>query len=279
MTSSRYVFDNASEQAAPRFAGLEGTFDPTSRAHISALGLGDGWHCWEVGAGGGGLAAWLADRVAPGGTVLATDVDPSWMAHLSAANLSVERHDVTIDPMPTDRFDLIHARLVLSHLPSRDGVMRDLVAALRPGGWVVLEDFDSAFHDGLRPDPDDRDRAMFLKVHRALAAFVDQSGADTRYARDLPQRFASLGLEAVGADGRVVFARGGAPAAGVLRSGLLQVGEAMVARGMVGDAELARALALLDAPDFVFTLPLFISAWGRRPAWRRRQRAPAVSSR
>ena len=64
MPPSRYVFDNASQQAAPRFAGLESTFDPTSRAHMSALGVGDGWDCWELGAGAGGLAVWLAQQVA-----------------------------------------------------------------------------------------------------------------------------------------------------------------------------------------------------------------------
>src|SRR5689334_16311472 len=134
--SPRYVFDNASQQAAPRFTGLESTFDPTSRAHMSALGVGDGWDCWELGAGAGGLAAWLAQQVAPSGTVLATDLDPSWMAGVNASNLTVKRHDVTADPVPTGRYDLIHARLVLVHLPNRRGVMGALVRALRPGGWL-----------------------------------------------------------------------------------------------------------------------------------------------
>jgi precorrin-6B methylase 2 len=103
MPTSAYVLDNASDQAPPRFAGPEATFDATTQACLAALGPADGWHCWELGAGGGTVAAWLAERVAPRGTVLATDLDPSWMAGLDVANLTVERHDVTADPIPADR--------------------------------------------------------------------------------------------------------------------------------------------------------------------------------
>jgi trans-aconitate methyltransferase len=53
----------------------------------------------------------------------------------------VVRHDVTTDAIPSARYDLIHARLVLSHLPQRGDVMQRLVQALRPGGWLVIEDF------------------------------------------------------------------------------------------------------------------------------------------
>jgi 2-polyprenyl-3-methyl-5-hydroxy-6-metoxy-1,4-benzoquinol methylase len=43
--------------------------------------------------------------------------------------------------LPAGRYDLIHARLVLSHLPQRRDVLARLVQALRPGGWLVVEDF------------------------------------------------------------------------------------------------------------------------------------------
>ncbi len=46
------------------------------------------------------------------------------------------------DDLPTAQFDLIHARLVLIHIPAREAVLERLVTALRPGGWLVIEDFD-----------------------------------------------------------------------------------------------------------------------------------------
>ena len=55
MTS--YLLDNASPQAAQRFAGLEACYDHSTFALLSALGLTDGWRCWEIGAGGGSVRA------------------------------------------------------------------------------------------------------------------------------------------------------------------------------------------------------------------------------
>ena len=40
-------------------------------------------------------------------------------------------------------WDLIHERLVLVHRPRRLEVLDRLVEALAPGGWIVLEDFDT----------------------------------------------------------------------------------------------------------------------------------------
>ncbi len=260
----QYAFDNASQQASSRFAGLEATFDATSRAHMAALGLSNGWECWEVGAGGGSLAVWMAERVAPDGNVLATDLDLSRMERASAGRLTVRRHDVTTDPISSGRYDLIHARLVLIHLPSRKQVMRALAAALRPGGWLLLEDFCAGVEDALYPEHDDADVALYLDVRRALSEFLDTRGADERYARRLPHRLEELGLESIGAEGRLVFALGDSPAGTMMRANLLQVGQAIAATGLADEQQIARALALLDNRRFRFPLPLMISAWGRR---------------
>jgi 2-polyprenyl-3-methyl-5-hydroxy-6-metoxy-1,4-benzoquinol methylase len=48
-----------------------------------------------------------------------------------------------MDSLAEGKFDLIHARLVLVHFAERDSVLRKLVAALKPGGWLVDEEFDS----------------------------------------------------------------------------------------------------------------------------------------
>ena len=40
-------------------------------------------------------------------------------------------------------FDLVHARLVLVHVPDRARALATMVAALRPGGWLLVEDADT----------------------------------------------------------------------------------------------------------------------------------------
>jgi precorrin-6B methylase 2 len=69
-----------------------------------------GWACWEIGAGGGSIASWLAKQVGPTGSVLATDIDPRFIPASELAHLEVVRHDVTADAIPEARYHLIHAR-------------------------------------------------------------------------------------------------------------------------------------------------------------------------
>jgi SAM-dependent methyltransferase len=73
-----------------------------------------------------------------------TDIDERYLESLHVPNLEVRRHDIVTDPLPEAAFDLIHARLVLIHLPQREEVLSRLVAALKPGGWLVDEEFDSS---------------------------------------------------------------------------------------------------------------------------------------
>ena len=82
------------------------------------LGIRPGWRCWEVGSGGASVPAWLAEQAGADGFVLATDIDPSWVDGVAPAGVEVRRHDVAQDDPAEGGFDLVHARLVLTHVPA-----------------------------------------------------------------------------------------------------------------------------------------------------------------
>jgi ubiquinone/menaquinone biosynthesis C-methylase UbiE len=149
-TNSTYLLDNAGREAPRRFDAQSALFDSGTIRHLEDRGIRPGWQCLEVGGGGGSIAAWLAARVGPTGHVLVTDIDPRFLEPLDAPNVEVRRHDIVTDPLPEAAFDLIHARAVLIHLPERERVLARLVSALKPGGWLVDEELDSA---SLLPDP------------------------------------------------------------------------------------------------------------------------------
>jgi ubiquinone/menaquinone biosynthesis C-methylase UbiE len=86
------------------------------------------------------MPSWLAERVGPTGRVLATDIDVSWMTADADACYEVRCHDVGVDPPPGDGFDLVHARLVLVHVPQRATGLAGMVSALRPGGRLLVEE-------------------------------------------------------------------------------------------------------------------------------------------
>ena len=97
-----------------------------------------------MGAGAGSIAAWLCQRVGATGHVLATDLDTRFLDALDAPTLEVRRHDITTDALPEGAFDLIHIRAVLEHLPppARAAALGRMVAALKPGGWLLAESGD-----------------------------------------------------------------------------------------------------------------------------------------
>jgi SAM-dependent methyltransferase len=263
-TGQGYLLDNAAHQTAGRFSGLEAGFDENTKARLSALGIAAGWRCLELGAGSGSIARWMAERVGARGHVLATDIDTRWVRSDGLSQLEVQQHDIVADPLAQDEFDVIHARLVLSWLPARDTVVSRLVAALRPGGWLVVEDFDSVLHQGL--DPLNDDERVFDKVSAAFGQALHRRGVDTTWPRTLPHRLASAGLVDVGAAGHLTIFHGGSPAAQLWIANIDQVGDGLIQAGLLTTADRDTFRRLLDDPSFVGNYPLLITAWGKKPS-------------
>ena len=260
---ARYLLDNAASQAGGRFDGLEGCYDRSTFGYFSALGLGAGWRCWEIGAGGGSVVRWMAAQVGESGSVLGTDLNLDWVDAGMPRQVELRRHDVTCDEIPTSAYDLIHARLVLLHLPGREEVIERLVAALTPGGWLVLEEFERTFTPCPQPTTDEQ--RAFNRVRDAFSELLERRGANTTtYPRTLPWRMQRAGLSHTGAEGRLVYANGASPAAAVQRANLEQTGDQAVDAGLITADDLTVFLRVLDDPGFTFTMPLLITAWGRR---------------
>ncbi|MFI5615082.1 methyltransferase domain-containing protein [Amycolatopsis sp. NPDC051903] len=201
ITSPDYALTNAWERARRRLTGLEQTYDPTTRRRLGALGLAPGWKCLEVGAGAGSIARWLGEQVGPAGSVSAVDLDVSGLRELPA-NVEVRQADVRSDPLPEAEFDVVHARLLLNHLAEREAVLDRLVAALRPGGWLLLEEGDTFSIGAIDEDADHA---------RAMRAWCDvlATVADVDFGRTLPRLVVSRGLTDVGVECELPYAEGG----------------------------------------------------------------------
>lgn len=267
---SRYIFDNAAERpTAQRFASLEALYDPRTIRFLDATGVGPDWGCLEVGGGSGSVAAWLADRVGDTGHVLVTDIDPRFLTTLAEAgrpHVEVRRHDVGVDPLPEGAFDLIHARLVLIHVPTAPAALARLASALRPGGWLVVEDFDATFIDRAFPTADPADAVVVRAAFTALGELLVARGAGRGWGRSLYQRFMDLGLEEVGMEGHLAVRPGGSAGALLDQANLVQVREAAVSAGLIPADEMDGMLALLEDPACAFASPTMFTAWGRRPS-------------
>jgi len=194
--------------------------------------------------------------------VLATDIDPRHLQSLKPANLEVRRHDIGVDPLPEGAFDLAHARLVLMHLPQRTTVLARLVSSLKPGGWLVDEEYDSC---SLPPDPQLGSGEVLLRTQAAFWRLLEDRGVDLRFGRRLFGQLRSQGLVDVGAEGRVVMSHHGSPGASIVRANFEQLRELMIEGNYVTPQQFEQDLARVDAPDFVAPSSVLWTAWGRRP--------------
>src|SRR3546814_19995110 len=92
---------------------------------------------------------------------------------MAATNYVGRHHNVDADPFDDNGYDLIHARLVLEHLPQREAVVAKLAAALRPGGWLVVQDYDIRTMAVAEPPHDG-----WQACAHALPAMLQSAGTD-----------------------------------------------------------------------------------------------------
>ncbi|MEP6916287.1 MAG: methyltransferase [Acidobacteriota bacterium] len=249
--------------ASIRFTSLAALFDSPTERHLRDRGVGPGWHCLEVGGGGGTVARWLAERVGPDGRVVVTDVDTRFLDHVALENVEVRRHDITRDALPEQAFDLIHTRMVLMHLPARDQVLSRLVPALKPGGWLVCEEFDRI---SAPADPGLASGEIALKTHEAMGRLHHDEGVAPGYGRLLFARLRETGLIGLGAEARLVMVQPGSWSTRLLRASYERRRDAMIEAGYITETEFDADLARMDDADFMTPSPLMWSVWGRRPS-------------
>jgi SAM-dependent methyltransferase len=266
---SAYIYDPASEQERQRLAILESVQDPDTIRRLEALGVGQGWRCLEVGGGAGSITRWLCQRVGTSGRVVATDIDTRFLDALREANLEVRRHDITSDELEDGAFDLVHARFVLEHLPAREVALQRMVAALAPGGWLLVEDVD--FQLPITADPAHTSvvpvsaGALVARALNAVTQMMRTVGIDPEYGRRLPGQLLACGLVEVDAEGRSHLLRGGSPEVRGIRLGAAQLADRIVRQGLLTREEIDQVLALYDDAGFAVMSPMNVAAWGRRP--------------
>jgi SAM-dependent methyltransferase len=250
------------------YASLGDLFNPSTFRHIDALGIRPGWRCWEVGAGGPTVPAWLARRVAPGGYVLATDIDVAALqeaideAALQEAaepGFDLLRHDVAAERAPAAGFDLVHARLVVMHLADRGAALAAMTGALRPGGWLLLEDADLSLQPLACPDDTGPAEQLANKIRRVS---VGLRGDNLAFGRTLPRLLRGAGLTGIGADAFLPIA---GPASARLEQTMIErQRDRLLAAGLLTAAEIDRHLADVAAGRLDLTTFTVVSAWGRK---------------
>jgi len=263
MNDSGYLLVNRKQEAAQRFAALSALFDPVSFRQFDACGLAAGWHCWEIGAGGPALVQALAARVGHTGRVLATDIDESWMKEAAAPNIEVRKQDVARDTPPNELFDLVHARLVLVHVPERARAFENMLSALKPGGWLVIEDADPALQPLSCIDVYSPEHELANRIRQGFRTLLAKRGADLSFGRTLPRMFRKANLIDIAAEAYFPIAL---PDCVPLEIATIQmIRNDLLSNEIATADEIDQHLANVRAGKLDLSQPPMISVRGRKP--------------
>lgn len=262
-TTKAYPMDNHHPTSIDHHTALSMLFDPYSQQCVTGLLKLNGAACLEVGFGGGSFALWLADEVGPDGAVLATDIQPREMPE--HPSLTVLKHDIVNEPIP-GTFDLIHARLVLGHLPQQRELLTKLSKALKPGGVLLLEEWWSAANNNIVTHaPDAESAALFNTYSEAAERVFPTSGGALPWARRMHGAMLEDGLVDVNTDVHAEAWVGGGPGCQLLKATMPQLRDKLLGVGLT-DGILDRVGVLLDDPRLVLIGHLMCSTSGRKPA-------------
>jgi SAM-dependent methyltransferase len=241
-----------------------------SVALLSHVDLPPGARALDLGCGPAGAIELLAQRVGATGSVTAVDIDPT---HVTLArqlvqdrqldNVEVLRADARNTGLPSGSFDVVHARLLLVNIPSPEAVVAEMVRLVKPGGWVLTEEADSAAHICYPPHP------AWDRLITILHAAYGSDGADVLIGRKLARMLRDGGLADIGVDACADVYPAGHPRRTLIADLVRSMRAKVVQGGLVADAEWARldhqVREHLSDPETVTMSCLYFLAWGRKP--------------
>ena len=255
------------EDVRARLAVLSKALAPTTEQHLDRAGSLAGMNVVDVGCGGGDVTFALARRVGAQGRVLGIDLDEEKLGWARAearaqglAHVRFEAVNVT-QPWPVTGVDLVYARFILTHLRAPEALLAQALAALRPGGRILVEDIDFPGHFASPECPAvDRFVELYMKLSR-------RRGGDPLIGRRLGPLLEAAGFGAVETALIQPFSRqSGAKDIAILTFGAIADG--LVAEELASRDEtdgITRELKDFAArPDTIISMPRIFQAWGRK---------------
>ena len=147
--SSPYVLRTQVTTEGERLLQQSGGLERETRWLLDRVGVQPGWRVVDVGCGPLGTLNLLAERVGLHGEVVGLEREASLVAMgetlfelRELPNLRFALGDAYATGLPRGVFDLAHARLLLINLTEPGRALAEMVALVRPGGIIAVQDID-----------------------------------------------------------------------------------------------------------------------------------------
>jgi SAM-dependent methyltransferase len=248
---------------------------PTTEALLARVGTPRDARCLDIGCGGGDVIVELARRAADGFAVGAdldevkVEIARADAAAAGVTNAEFRNDDVMAGPAGDERFDVIYARFLLTHLPDPTVAAAAMRERLAPGGVLIVEDIDYSGHF-CEPSSD-----AFWRYVDLYTAVVQARGCDPNIGPRLPGLLRGAGLTDLGMN--VIQPAGFDGDAPLLVAITLEaIADAVLEAGLATTAELNATVddlyAFVKQEGTVVSGPRVVQAWGRLTSVTRRER-------
>src|SRR4029078_7636063 len=161
------------EEGRARLSVIGDALAASTAALLGSAKLGAGMRCLDLGGGGGDVPRMMARAVGPGGHVVGIDMDAVkvGLAQQDARDQRLAHAEFrTGDAAALDadsEYDLVYARLLLTHLNDPEATLRRMIAAAVPGGVVVVEDLE---HSAVFAFPNCPALDRYVELYNELAS-------------------------------------------------------------------------------------------------------------
>ena len=237
MSQPDYIFTSAEDQLElRRLQAIEREFDPASCRRLYATGLTAGWRCLEVGPGAGSLMQWMGERVGPSGHVVALDLSAKYLPARHPDHVEIQEGDIRTASLQQGSFDLVHARYVLIHLPDYGIALSQMLAVLKPGGWIVLEEPDFSVSRGIAGTA--AQLAAMQHINQAIHRMYESRGMDYALGLKLLPFLQMRGLCDLSMENDAPVSAGGSGLAKMMAMSAEQLRDKYLATGIVSEPDL-----------------------------------------
>jgi len=240
MNQPNYIFNKSEDQPErDRLILIEQYHDPRTRERLQQVGICARGTCLEVGPGAGSIMRWMARIVGPQGHVMAIELNPRFLSRNSPSHLTLIQGDINKVPLPSKTFQV--------HTPSHQRALKKIIEALRPGGWLVLEEPDFSVARVVT-GPKGLGRSV-QRVNEAIQHMFSNAGLDPAFGVKLPGLLQDMGLVNLTLDNDTPLVQGGSPMATIMKLSAHQLAERYLATGRVTKTDLTRYVRFAKDPD------------------------------
>ncbi|MBI4428621.1 MAG: methyltransferase domain-containing protein [Ignavibacteriales bacterium] len=198
MEQKRDYLLGANEEELERLRFQHWVWKKVTDNFFDRIGVKEGWKCLDVGSGPGFTTMDLRKRVGAAGEV--TALEPSnyyleWLQQETSGrgwtNVKFLRGKAEDADLPLRYYDFIYFRWVIAFVPDPEKFLKHLIAAVRPGGIIAVQDY---WYEGLSLYPRG---TSFDRLPDIIRAYYRTAGGDPFVTGKIPSLMRKHGIHVV----------------------------------------------------------------------------------